>query len=62
MRTMIELKSTEDVQEFVNAASKCPFEIDLQAMDVNRRLQILIEGDNNEIDAFHQTIQKFAIA
>ena len=77
MRTMIELKSTEDVQEFVNAASKCPFEIDLQSgsvyldaksllgvltMGVNRRLQVLIEGDNNEIDAFHQTIQKFAIA
>ena len=78
MGVKVLLDSVDKVREFVDITRSAPYDIDLISgrntyldaksllgvltMGVNRRLQVLIEGDNNEIDAFHQTIQKFAIA
>ena len=56
MNTYIELTNADDVNEFVSAASKCPYEIDLEcgrvyldgksllglmSMGMNRKLQVI---------------------
>ena len=73
-KLQIMLNSTEDVQEFVNTASRCPFEIDLESgsvyidaksflgvltMGINRKLEV--HCGNNEA-AFLNSFKKFAIA
>ena len=73
-QSKIKLNATEDVQEFVNAASKCDFDIDIYynrflidaksilgilSMDLNRDLTVHCYGDS---PAFNKTLQKFAVA
>lgn len=73
-QSKIKLNATEDVQEFVNAASKCDFDIDIYynrimidaksilgilSMDLTRVLTVDCHGENSE---FNRTLQKFAVA
>lgn len=70
----IRLNATEDVKEFVDAASKCDFDIDIfynriiidaksilgiLSMDLTRDLTVQCYGDSNE---FNKTLKKFAVA
>lgn len=70
----IMLNATEDVQEFVNAASKCDFDIDIfynriiidaksilgiLSMDLTRILTVRCYGENLH---FNKVIEKFAVA
>ena len=70
----IKLNATEDVKEFVDAASKCDFDIDIfynriiidaksilgiLSMDLTRDLTVQCYGDSNE---FYKTLKKFAVA
>ncbi|MDY3016454.1 HPr family phosphocarrier protein [Blautia sp.] len=70
----IMLNATEDVQEFVNAASKCDFDIDIfynriiidaksllgiLSMDLTRQLTVRCYGENPH---FNKVIEKFAVA
>ena len=70
----IKLNATEDVQEFVNAASKCDFDIDIfynrvlidaksilgvLSMDLTRVLNVKCHGESREFD---RVLQKFAVA
>lgn len=70
----IKLNATEDVKEFVNAASKCDFDIDISydrviidaksmlgvlSMDLTKKLTVLCYGESSEFD---QTLRKFAVA
>lgn len=70
----IKLNATEDVQEFVNAASKCDFDIDIYynrfmidaksilgvlSMDLRRVLTVNCHGNSAE---FNRTLEKFAVA
>ena len=70
----IKLNATEDVKEFVDAASKCDFDIDIfynriiidaksilgiLSMDLTRDLTVQCYGDSNE---FNKTLKKFAVA
>lgn len=70
----IKLSQTEEVQEFVEAAGKCDFDIDIcynrvlidaksllgiLSMDLTQELTVKCHGDNKE---FNSTLQKFAIA
>ncbi|MDD7219253.1 MAG: HPr family phosphocarrier protein [Blautia sp.] len=70
----IKLNATEDVQEFVKAASKCDFDVDVYynrilidaksilgvlSLDLNRVLTVDCHGENKE---FNRTLQKFAVA
>lgn len=69
----IMLNATEDVQEFVNAASKCDFDIDVFynrilidaksilgvfSMDLTKVLTVKCHGESKE---FNRTLQKFAV-
>ena len=69
----IKLNATEDVKEFVDAASKCDFDIDIfynriiidaksilgiLSMDLTRDLTVQCYGDSNE---FNKTLKKFAV-
>ena len=68
------LNATEDVQEFVKAASKCDFDIDIYynrflidaksilgilSMDLTKVLTVDCHGESKE---FERTLQKFAVA
>lgn len=70
----IKLNETNDVKEFVNAAGKCDFDIDIYynriiidaksvlgilSMDLTKPLTVQCYGENQ---AFVQTLQKFAVA
>ena len=70
----IMLHATEDVKEFVNAASKCDFDIDIfynriiidaksllgiLSMDLTRQLTVRCYGNNPQ---FNDVIAKFAVA
>lgn len=70
----IKLNATEDVCEFVAAAGKCDFDIDIfynrvivdakslmgiLAMDLTRTLTVRCCGENQD---FNRTLRKFAIA
>ena len=73
-QSKIKLNAAEDVQEFVNAASKCDFDIDIYynrflidaksilgilSMDLTKVLTVDCHGVNKE---FERTLQKFAVA
>ena len=70
----IRLNATEDVREFVAAAGKCDFDIDIfynrvvidaksllgiLSMDLTKPLTVQCSGENQE---FNRTLKKFAIA
>lgn len=70
----IKLNAAEDVQEFVNAASRCDFDIDVfynrilidaksilgvLSMDLNRVLTVKCHGESKE---FNRVLQKFSVA
>ncbi len=70
----IKLKNPSDVQEFVNIASKCDFDIDLRegacyldaksfigvlTQALEREMWVICRGDD---EAFGRSIQKFAVA
>ncbi|HIX58741.1 MAG TPA: HPr family phosphocarrier protein [Candidatus Blautia gallistercoris] len=70
----IKLSATADVEEFVNAASKCEYDIDVfynrfiidaksilgvLSMDLSRELTVKCYGDDPQ---FFSRIQKFAVA
>ena len=73
-QSKIKLNAAEDVQEFVKAASKCDFDIDIYqnrflidaksilgilSMDLTKVLTVDGHGENKE---FERTLQKFAVA
>ncbi len=72
--TVIRLNSLDDVQEFVGAASKCDFDIDLKykriLIDAKSLLGVIGIGTNNDFKvcyvgedaAFENVVDKFAIA
>ena len=70
----IKLNATEEVQEFVNAATKCDFDIDIYynrflidaksilgilSMDLTKVLTVECHGESKEFD---RTLKKFAVA
>ena len=65
----IMLNATEDVKEFVNAASKCDFDIDISynriiidaksLLGILRKLTVRCYGENTH---FNEVIAKFAVA
>ena len=70
----IKLNETKEVEEFVAAAGKCDFDIDIfynrfvidaksilgiLSMDLTKELTVKYYGENKE---FNHTLQKFAIA
>ena len=70
----IKLNATEDVQEFVNEAAKCSFDIDISynriiidaksllgilSMDLTRELPVRCEGERQK---FNKVMDKFAVA
>ena len=70
----IRLNATADVQEFVRAAEKCDFDIDIQydstivdaksilgilSMDLTKVLTVTGHGEDHEFNRF---LQKFAVA
>ena len=74
IQSKIKLNATEDVQEFVKAASKCDFDIDIYynrvmidaksilgilSMDLTRVLTVDCHGESAE---FNRTLKKFAAA
>ena len=74
MSQKIKLSAPEDVKEFVKAANKCDFDIDISynrvlvhansilgifSMDLTRILTVHCHGESQE---FYQAIQKFAVA
>lgn len=74
MEHQIRLNATEEVKEFVNAASKCDFDIDIfynkviidaksilgiLSMDLTRVLTVKCYGEDAE---FNKTLAKFAVA
>ena len=71
---VVRLNGTEEVEEFVKAASKCDFDIDIYynrflidaksilgilSMDLTKVLTVDCHGENKE---FERTLQKFAVA
>ena len=73
-QSKIKLNATEEVQEFVNAATKCDFDIDLYynrflidaksilgilSMDLTKVLTVECHGESKEFD---RTLKKFAVA
>ena len=71
---VVRLNGTEEVEEFVKAASKCDFDIDIfynrviidaksilgiMSMDLTQELTVQCSGEDK---AFDKAIQKFAIA
>lgn len=74
IQSKIKLNATEDVQEFVKAACKCDFDIDIfynrimidaksilgvLSMDLTRVLTVNCHGESKE---FNRTLKKFAAA
>ena len=65
----IKLNATEDVQEFVNEAAKCSFDIDIiidaksllgiLSMDLTRELTVRCYGESQK---FNKVMDKFAVA
>ncbi len=74
MSFKIMLKNTEEVEEFVSAASSCPFEIDLKSgsiyIDAKSFLGVLTLGVKREMDVicansdkkFEKIVKKYAVA
>ena len=73
MSKKIRLNATEDVKEFVKAASKCDFDVDISynrilidaksilgilSMDLTRVLTVTCHGEDHEFDRF---LQKYAV-
>lgn len=73
-QSKIKLNATEEVQEFVNAASRCDFDIDVYynrflidaksilgvlSLDLTRELTVDCHGESREFD---RTLKKFAVA
>ena len=73
-QSKIKLYATEEVQEFVNAATKCDFDIDIYynrflidaksilgilSMDLTKVLTVECHGESKEFD---RTLKKFAVA
>lgn len=73
-QSKIKLNAAEDVQEFVKAASKCDFDIDIYynrimidaksilgilSMDLTKVLTVDCHGESSE---FNRTLRKFAVA
>ena len=73
-QSKIKLNATEEVQEFVNAATKCDFDIDIYynrflidaksilgilSMDLTKVLTVEGHGESKEFD---RTLKKFAVA
>ena len=71
---VVRLNGTEEVEEFVKAASKCDFDIDIfynrviidaksilgiLSMDLTRVLTVTCHGEDHEFDRF---LQKYAVA
>ena len=74
MSQKIRLNETADVKEFVQAASKCDFDVDISynrviidaksilgvlSMDLTRVLTVQCHGESKE---FNRILQKFAVA
>ena len=74
MSKKIRLNATEDVKEFVKAASKCDFDVDISynrilidaksilgilSMDLTKVLTVTCHGENHEFNCF---LQKYAAA
>lgn len=73
-QSKIKLNATEEVREFVNAATKCDFDIDIYynrflidaksilgilSMDLTKVLTVECHGESKEFD---RTLKKFAVA
>ena len=73
-QSKIKLNATEDVEEFVKAATKCDFDIDIfynrimidaksilgiLSMDLTKILTVNCHGTSKE---FNKTLKKFAVA
>ena len=73
-QSKIKLNATEEVQEFVNAASRCDFDIDVKCdrtfidaksllgmigLGVKKNLQVCYGGKNEN---FENVVAKFAVA
>ena len=73
-QSKIKLNATDEVQEFVNAATKCDFDIDIYynrflidaksilgilSMDLTKVLTVECHGESKEFD---RTLKKFAVA
>ena len=71
---VVRLNGTEEVEEFVKAASKCDFDIDVYynrflidaksilgvlSLDLTRELTVDCHGESREFD---RTLKKFAVA
>ena len=74
MSKKIRLNATEDVKEFVKAASKCDFDVDISynrilidaksilgilSMDLTKVLTVTCHGEDHEFNCF---LQKYAVA
>lgn len=74
MSQKIRLNETADVKEFVQAASKCDFDVDISynrviidaksilgilSMDLTKVLTVTCHGEDHELNRF---LQKFAVA
>ena len=74
LNSKVKFNSADEVKEFVTAASKCDFDIDIfynriiidaksllgiLSMDLTRNLNVRCYGENSE---FNRTLQKFAVA
>ena len=62
LNSKVKFNSADEVKEFVAAASKCNFDIDIfgiLSMDLTRNLNVRCYGENSE---FNRTLQKFAVA
>lgn len=74
MSQKIRLNETADVKEFVQAASKCDFDVDISynrviidaksilgilSMDLTKVLNVTCHGEDHEFNRF---LQKFAVA
>jgi len=70
----IKLNATDDVKEFVNAAARCSFDIDIfynrvivdaksilgiLSMDLTKPLTVQYHGESSEL---HSVLKKFAVA
>lgn len=71
-QSKIKLNATEEVQEFVNAASRCDFDVyynrflidaksilGVLSLDLTRELTVDCHGESREFD---RTLKKFAVA
>ena len=73
LNSVVKLNGADDVEEFVAAASKCDFDIDVfynrviidaksilgvLSMDLNQNLNVRCYGNN---PAFNKTLKKFAV-